>query len=76
MSKVITFQTCGVVLDALYHNDLRDKTSKKSIQAIAKDCGVSIATICAFRDTLINIKILIKEGLSLFLGTYFHRVNF
>lgn len=72
MSKVITFQTCGVVLDALYHNALRDKTSQKSIQALAKDCGVSIATIYAFRDILINLKILIKEGVSRSQRIYWH----
>ena len=62
MSKVITYQICGVVLDALYHNTQKDTKDQKSMRQVAKDCGVSLATIFAFRDILIDLKIIIKEG--------------
>lgn len=72
MGKVITFQTCGMVLDALYHNALRDKASQKSVCELAKDCGVSRNTIHAIRDILINLKIIIKEGTSRAQRMYWH----
>lgn len=62
MSKVITYQICGLVLDALYHNTQKDPKDQKSMRQVAKDCGVSLATLFAFRDILIDLKIIIKEG--------------
>lgn len=72
MSKVITFQVCGMVLDALYHNARKDRKDQKSMDQLAKDCGVSINTLFAFRDILINLKILIKEGTSRAQRIYWH----
>lgn len=62
MSRVITYQICGLVLDALYHNTQKDPKDQKSMRQVAKDCGVSLATLFAFRDILIDLKIIIKEG--------------
>ena len=72
MSKVITFQVCGMVLDALYHNAQKDRKDQKSMDKLAKDCGVSINTLFAFRDILINLNILIKEGTSRAQRIYWH----
>jgi hypothetical protein len=72
MSKVITFQVCGMVLDALYHNAQKDRKDQKSMDKLAKDCGVSINTLFAFRDILVNLKILIKEGTSRAQRIYWH----
>lgn len=72
MSKVITFQVCGMVLDALYHNAQKDRKDQKSMDQLAKDCGVSINTLFAFRDILINLNILIKEGTSRAQRIYWH----
>lgn len=72
MAKVITFQVCGMVLDALYHNAQKDHKDQKSMDQLAKDCGVSINTLFAFRDILINLKILIKEGTSRAQRIYWH----
>lgn len=62
MSRVITYQICGLVLDALYHNTQKDPKDQKSMRQVAKDCGVSLATLFAFRDILVDLKIIIKEG--------------
>ena len=72
MSKVITFQVCGMVLDALYHNARKDRKDQKSMDQLAKDCNVSARTLCALRDILINLKILIKEGTSRGQRIYWH----
>lgn len=72
MSKVITFQVCGMVLDALYYNAQKDRKDQKSMDKLAKDCGVSINTLFAFRDILINLNILIKEGTSRAQRIYWH----
>lgn len=72
MSKVITFQVCGMVLDALYHNARKDRKDQKSMDQIAKDCNVSARTLFALRDILINLKILIKEGTSRGQRIYWH----
>jgi hypothetical protein len=72
MSRVITYQMCGMVLDALYHNAQKDRKDQKSMDQLAKDCGVSINTLFAFRDILINLKILIKEGTSRAQRVYWH----
>ena len=72
MSRVITYQICGMVLDALYHNAQKDRKDQKSMDKLAKDCGVSINTLFAFRDILINLKILIKEGTSRAQRIYWH----
>lgn len=72
MSKVITFQVCGMVLDALYHNARKDRKDQKSMDQLAKDCNVSARTLFALRDILINLKILIKEGASRGQRIYWH----
>ena len=72
MSKVITFQVCGMVLDALYHNAQKDRKDQKSMDQLAKDCNVSARTLFALRDILINLKILIKEGASRGQRIYWH----
>ena len=72
MSKVITFQVCGMVLDALYHNARKDRKDQKSMDQLAKDCNVSTRTLFALRDILINLKILIKEGTSRGQRIYWH----
>lgn len=72
MSKVITFQVCGMVLDALYHNAQKDRKDQKSMDQLAKDCKVSTRTLFALRDILINLKILIKEGTSRGQRIYWH----
>lgn len=72
MSKVITFQVCGMVLDALYHNARKDRKDQKSMDQLAKDCNISARTLFALRDILINLKILIKEGTSRGQRIYWH----
>lgn len=72
MSKVITYQMCGMVLDALYHNATKDPKDQKSIVQIAQDCNISRGTVHALRDILINLKILIKEGTSRGQRIYWH----
>lgn len=72
MSKAITFQVCGMVLDALYHNARKDRKDQKSMDQLAKDCNVSARTLFALRDILINLKILIKEGTSRGQRIYWH----
>ena len=72
MSRIITYQMCGMVLDALYHNAQKDPKDQKSMDKLAKDCGVSINTLFAFRDILVNLKILIKEGTSRAQRIYWH----
>lgn len=72
MSKIITFQVCGMVLDALYHNARKDRKDQKSMDKLAKECGVSINTLFAFRDILISLNILIKEGTSRAQRIYWH----
>lgn len=63
MGKVITYQICGMVLDALYHNSLKEnKVDQKSIATLAKECSVSVNTISAFRNILIKNKLMFTEG--------------
>ena len=72
MSRIITYQMCGMVLDALYHNAQKDPKDQKSIVKIAQDCNISRSTVHALRDILINLKILIKEGTSRAQRIYWH----
>lgn len=72
MSKIITYQVCGMVLDALYHNARKDPKDQKSMDQLAKDCHVSARTLFALRDILVNLKILIKEGTSRGQRIYWH----
>lgn len=72
MSRILTYQVCGMVLDALYHNALKDPKDQKSIVQIAQDCNVSRNTVHALRDILINLKIIIKEGTSRAQRLYWH----
>ena len=62
MSKVITLQVCGIVLDELYHNAIKSSVDQISTEKIAKKCEVAIKTILAFRNILISRKCLIVTG--------------
>lgn len=62
MSKVITLQICGIVLDELYHNAIKLSVDQISTELIAKRCEVSIKTVLAFRNILISRKLLIVTG--------------
>lgn len=62
MSKVITLQVCGIVLDELYHNAIKSSVDQISTELIAKRCEVSIKTVFAFRNILISRKLLIVTG--------------
>lgn len=62
MSKIITLQICGIVLDELYHNATKSSVDQISTELIAKRCEVSIKTVLAFRNILINRKLLIVTG--------------
>ena len=62
MSKVITLQVCGIVLDELYHNAIKSSVDQISTDKIAKKCEVAIKTVLAFRNILISRKLLIVTG--------------
>lgn len=62
MSKIITIQICGIVLDELYHNAIKLSVDQISTEKIAKKCEVAIKTVLAFRNILINRKLLIVTG--------------
>ncbi len=62
MSKVITLQICGIVLDELYHNACKSSVDQVSTEKIAKKCEVAIKTVLAFRNILISRKLLIVTG--------------
>ena len=62
MSKVITFQHCGMMLDALYRNACKDKLRQRSLAQLSKDCEVSVISMTKLRDILIDMKLLVKEG--------------
>lgn len=62
MSKVITLQMCGIVLDELYHNAIKYPMDQISTDKIAKKCEVAVKTVLAFRNILISRKLLIVTG--------------
>lgn len=62
MSKVVTLQICGIVLDELYHNAIKSSVDQISTEKIAKKCEVAIKTVLAFRNILISRKCLIVTG--------------
>jgi hypothetical protein len=62
MSKVITLQICGIVLDELYHNATKSSVDQISTEKIAKKCEVAVKTVLAFRNILISRKCLIVTG--------------
>ena len=62
MSKVITLQMSGIVLDELYHNAIKSSVDQISTDKIAKKCEVAVKTVLAFRNILINRKLLIVTG--------------
>ena len=62
MSKIITLQVCGIVLDELYHNAIKSSVDQISVDKIAKKCEVSNKTVLAFRNILISRKLLIVTG--------------
>lgn len=62
MSKVITLQVCGIVLDELYHNAIKSSVDQISTDKIAKKCEVAVKTVLTFRNILISRKLLIVTG--------------
>lgn len=62
MSKVITLQMSGIVLDELYHNAIKSSVDQISTDKIAKKCEVAVKTVLAFRNILISRKLLIVTG--------------
>ena len=62
MSKVITLQVCGMVLDELYHNAIKFSVDQISTEKIAKKCEVAVKTVLTFRNILISRKLLIVTG--------------
>lgn len=62
MSKVITLQVCGIILDELYHNATKYPMDQISTDKIAKKCEVAIKTVLTFRNILISRKLLIVTG--------------
>ena len=62
MSKVISLQVCGIVLDELYHNACKSSVDQVSTEKIAKKCEVAVKTVLAFRNILISRKCLIVTG--------------
>lgn len=62
MSKIITLQVCGIVLDELYHNATKSSVDQISTEKIAKKCEVAVKTVLAFRNILISRKCLIVTG--------------
>lgn len=62
MSKVITLQVCGIVLDELYHNAIKSSVDQISTDKIAKKCEVAVKIVLTFRNILINRKLLIVTG--------------
>lgn len=62
MSRVITLQVCGIVLDELYHNAIKFPTDQISVDKIAKKCEVAVKTVLAFRNILISRKLLLVTG--------------
>ena len=41
MSKIITLQICGIVLDELYHNATKSSVDQISTELIANSSGIS-----------------------------------
>lgn len=62
MSKVITLQVCGIVLDELYHNAIKSSVDQISTEKIAKKCEVAVKTVLTFRNILISRKCLTVTG--------------
>lgn len=62
MSRVITLQVCGIVLDELYHNAIKFPIDQISVDKIAKNCDVSVKTVLTFRNILIDRKLLLVTG--------------
>ena len=62
MAKVITLQVCGIVLDELYHNACKSSVDQVSMDEIRKRCKVSINTVLAFKNILINQKLILVTG--------------
>lgn len=52
----------GIVLDELYHNAIKSSVDQISTDKIAKKCEVAVKTVLAFRNILINRKLLIVIG--------------
>lgn len=62
MSKPLSLQSCGLVLDALYRNSEKSKLSQKPVAIIAKDCGVSVLPVNKIRNLLIHRQLLVTYG--------------
>jgi hypothetical protein len=62
MGKVITLQVCGIILDELYHNACKSSVDQVSMDELRKRCKVSINTMTAFKNILIDRKLLLVSG--------------
>ena len=62
MSKVISLQVCGIILDELYHNACKSSIDQVSMDELRKRCKVSINTLTAFKNILISRKLLLVDG--------------
>lgn len=62
MSKVITLQVCGIILDELYHNACKSSVDQVSMGDLCKRCKVSINTLASFKNILISRKLLLVDG--------------
>lgn len=62
MGKVVTLQVCGIILDELYHNACKSSVDQVSMDVLRKRCSVSINTLLAFKNILIDRKLLLVNG--------------
>lgn len=62
MARVISLQVCGIILDELYHNSCKSSVDQVSMDVIRKRCKVSINTVLAFKNILIENKLLLVDG--------------
>jgi hypothetical protein len=62
MSKAISLQICGIVLDVLYRNSEKVRLSQKSLAELAKDAGVSVLPLQKVRSILIERQLLVTYG--------------
>ena len=62
MSKFLTIQSCGLVLDVLYRNSEKPKLSQKSLQELAKSAGVSVTPVMKIKQLLVQRQLLVTYG--------------
>ena len=62
MAQFTTIQTCGLILDSLYHNSQRASFEQDSLKSIASKCNVSVVTILKVKQILVQKQLLVVEG--------------